>query len=103
MDGLHVHVDAILEAQQITEPTDPQERIVKIGLGKDEDNVAKEFAAHAAGAVQELLQKQGFMPMAPKQFSAMVCFYMTKEHFNYLGRPSIDDYIELNARTDWRR
>lgn len=101
-DGLNVHIDAVIEVQQTSTP-DPKERIIKIGLPRDEEKIAKEFAEHAAGVVQEAMQKQGFMPMMPpKQFSAVICLFITKEQFNYLGRPTIDDYIELNARTDRR-
>lgn len=76
---------------------------MKIGLPDDEEKMAKEFAEHTVGSIQAALQKQGFMPMPQRQFSAGICFYITKTDFNHLGRPTIDDYIELNARTDRRR
>lgn len=100
VDGQHVHVDGIMFLAQPTDPTDPKERIVKIGLGKDDENMAKEFAEHAMGDLQQMLQKQGFMPIRPRPFSDFVCFFLTKEHYNYMGRPTVDDYIDLNARID---
>jgi hypothetical protein len=98
-DGQHVHIDAELQAQQTMEPNQ-KERIVKIGLPDDEEKIAKEFAEHAVGSFQTMLQKQGFVPMVQKPIAAIICLYITREHFNYLGRPTVDDYIELNARTD---
>lgn len=106
MDGQHVHIDAVMfQVVQSTEPTDepdPQ-RIVRVGLPGDNEKAAKEFAEHAMGSFQIMLEKQGFLPMQQKPFSAYICLVVTKEHYDYLGRPTVDDYIDLNARTDRRR
>jgi hypothetical protein len=66
----------------------------------DEQKMGRESAEHAVGSVQQMLQEKGFLPMPQKPLSAWVCLFMTKQYFNCLGRPTVDDYIELNARTD---
>lgn len=95
----HVHVDAELQAtEQTTEPTNA--RIIRIGIPEsDEEKVGQQIAEHGITAMQKMLQQRGFMAIPQKPLSAWVCLYITKEYFNFLGRPTVDDYIELTALT----
>jgi len=96
-----VQIVAEIQAQQIEEPANTKERIVRISpLSSDEERIAKEIAEQSFQSVQMLLQQKGFVAIQPKPLSALVVLYITKHYFNYLGRPTVDDYIELNARTD---
>jgi hypothetical protein len=96
----HVHVDAELQAtEQTAEPT--KERIIQIGIPQsDEERVGQHIASEAFVGFQKMLQQKGaFLMQPPKPLSAWVCLYITKEYFNFLGRPTVDDYIELTALT----
>jgi len=106
-DQAHVHIDAVLEAKTqdpTAEPIKQKERIVHIGpLTTDNDETSQEgerVARKAFAHVETILAEKGILLMSQKPPSDMVCLYITKQHFAYLGRPTVDDYIELNARTD---
>lgn len=104
-DGSHIHIDAELQAQaQVQDEPKAKGRIIHIGpITTDDEITSKEgqqIAREALSSVETILQEKGFLPMVRKLPSAMVCLYLTKQHFAYLGRPTVDDYIELNARTD---
>jgi len=107
-DRSHIHIDVELQAQDQTAISTEQQkgggRIIHIGpLSSDEEiteETGEKIARKAFASVETVLQEKGFLPMFPKPLSALVCLYITKQHFAYLGRPTVDDYIELNARTD---
>ena len=94
----YVRVFAELQVQQTQQQQDQQkDRIVRIGLPcSDEEQVVKDMM----GQVQKQLEQRGFAMLQPKPLSAEVCLFIKKQYFNALGRPTVDDYIELNARTD---
>jgi len=68
-------------------------------MSSDEE-MGQEFGEHVVGSFQKALQQTGLMPKPPKPFSAIVCMCITKQYYDHLGRPTVDDYIELNARID---
>ena len=92
----YVRVLASLEIQQ----TEPLKNRIHIGIPcSDEEQIGKEIV----GQMQKMFEQKGVLMMPQKPLSAEICMFIQKQYFNALGRPTIDDYIELNARTDRRR
>ncbi len=94
-----MRVFAVLEVE-LPEQQVKLGRIIQIGACSDDRQVGQELTENVTRQITHELQERGLMPKPPKPVSAEICLYLTKQYFRILGRPTTDDYIELDARTD---
>lgn len=84
-----------------TEQTNQQKppRMIQIGFPFHGEDGMEKVSEQVAAQIQKHIDQRLSIR---KPIAAEICIFIKKEYFNYLGCPTVDDYIELNARTDKR-